>query len=165
MPSRSRSSLCATQRGLARVLVHVQSKRGGKRLGAGAPVGNGNHQKHDKDDINHGGSPSVKISGPQLTRALKAELAVSHMAPISLEYKPLENGESIQRFLEDLITWVLAGKLHHRSASTCRGIVEAWLKVNELKEVERRIGEIEDAYKLLVARHPELRHPPEAVTP
>jgi hypothetical protein len=114
-------------------------------------------RKHVESVITGGGSPSVKISGPQLIRALKAELGGSRTTPITLDYKPLESGESIERFLGDLIAWVLAGKLHHRSASTCRGIVEAWLKASDLKELEKRIAEIEEGYKIFMMQHPELR--------
>jgi len=49
----------------------------------------------------------------------------------------------MHRFLNDLITWTLQGKIWHRQAGVCRGIIETALRVEGYEEVEGKMDEIE----------------------
>ncbi|MGA3404418.1 MAG: hypothetical protein ABSD49_01650 [Candidatus Bathyarchaeia archaeon] len=48
------------------------------------------------------------------------------------------------RFLNDLITWTLQGKIWHRQASVCRSIIEMCLRVEGFEEAEGKLDEIEE---------------------
>lgn len=66
--------------------------------------------------------------------------------PQKLDYDPFENPANTKRLLLDLVTWVLAGKIHHRLAGTIRTLIGMWVKVDEyekLPELEKRIQALE----------------------
>jgi len=51
----------------------------------------------------------------------------------------------MKRLLADLTTWILAGRIHHRQASACRALVQAWIGVDEhqrLDSLEKRIEQL-----------------------
>jgi hypothetical protein len=68
--------------------------------------------------------------------------------PQTLDYDPFESPANTKRLLLDLVTWVLAGKIHHRLAGTIRTLIGMWVKVDEyekLPEIEKRLAELEKA--------------------
>ena len=51
----------------------------------------------------------------------------------------------MKRLLHDLTLWVLSGRLFHRQASTVRGLIQQWIRVDEhsrLDEIDERHGRI-----------------------
>jgi len=88
-----------------------------------------------------GGSPS------SLTE-VEARLRLRSLMPQTLDYDPFESPANTKRLLLDLVTWVLAGKIHHRLAGTIRTLIGMWVKVDEyekLPEIEKRLAELEKA--------------------
>ena len=83
--------------------------------------------------------------------------------PVFLDYDPLKDGENIQRFLSDLVRWVLSGRLKSRQASTCRGIVETWLHAADLPELRAKMEEMEDTITRLRTRYPDAFRTPEEI--
>ena len=68
------------------------------------------------------------------------------MMPQTLTYDPFESPANTKKLLFDLVTWVLAGKIHHRLAGTIRNLVGMWVKVDEhekLVEIEERLTKLE----------------------
>ena len=57
--------------------------------------------------------------------------------PIVLTYEPLADTKSMKRLLGDLTKWVLERKIHHRLASTCRGLIETFIELDEHERVDR----------------------------
>lgn len=62
--------------------------------------------------------------------------------PVKLTYDPLESGANMHRFLGDLVMWTLQGRIWHRQAGVCRGIIETCLRVEGFQELEGKINEI-----------------------
>ena len=62
---------------------------------------------------------------------------------MKLDYDPLESGENMRKFLGDLLTWILDGRIWHRQAAACRGIIETALTVAGYAEVRGKIDEIQ----------------------
>ncbi len=78
---------------------------------------------------------------------LKTRLRLRSLMPQVLDYDPFLNPENTKRLLLDLVTWVLAGKIHHRLAGTIRNLIGMWVRVDEymkLPELEKRIKSLED---------------------
>ena len=68
------------------------------------------------------------------------------MLPVTLDYEPFASPGNMKRLLADLTTWILAGRIHHRQASACRALVQAWIGVDEhevLPQLEKRIEQLE----------------------
>lgn len=77
---------------------------------------------------------------------LERRLRVRSLMPQTLSYDPFENPANTKRLLLDLVTWTLAGKIHHRLAGTIRNLIGMWVRVDEyekLPEIERRLTELE----------------------
>ena len=78
---------------------------------------------------------------------VEAKLRIRSMLPIeNIGYDPFADSSSMKKFLADLVAWVLAGRIFHRQASVCRGLVQQWIRVDEhekLDEIERRLTELE----------------------
>lgn len=73
-------------------------------------------------------------------------MRVRALMPQTLSYDPFESPENTKQLLFDLVTWVLAGKIHHRLAGTIRNLIGMWVKVDEyekLPELEKRIEALE----------------------
>jgi hypothetical protein len=88
-----------------------------------------------------GKSPSSSSLGE-----VEARLRLRSLMPQTLDYDPFENPANTKRLLLDLVTWVLAGKIHHRLAGTIRNLIGMWVKVDEyekLPELQKRIEALE----------------------
>jgi hypothetical protein len=106
--------------------------------------------------ISRGGSPSRPSE-------IETKLRIRSMLPIELAYDPFDPVDNVQRFLKDLLSWLLAGKLNHRTVTAARGVIETFLHAANLPEVERRMEEIEAQYQLLRARYPDAFKPSDQV--
>lgn len=56
----------------------------------------------------------------------------------------------MKRLLGDLTHWILEKRIHHRAASACRGLMQAWIRVDEherLDLLEARVTAIEKTSK------------------
>jgi len=89
-----------------------------------------------------GGSPS----GAPLSE-VERKIRIRSLLPVTLEYEPFASPVNMKRLLADLTTWILAGRIHHRQASACRALVQAWIGVDE----HERFDKIEDRVKALEA--------------
>jgi len=70
--------------------------------------------------------------------------------PIVLTYEPLADVKSMKRLLADLTKWTLQRKIHHRLASTCRGLIETFIELDEHERydlLDARIAAIEKGMK------------------
>jgi hypothetical protein len=70
------------------------------------------------------------------------------LMPQTLDYDPFESSANTKRLLLDLVTWTLAGKIHHRLASTIRNLVGMYIRIDEhekLDAIEQRLTELEKA--------------------
>jgi hypothetical protein len=70
------------------------------------------------------------------------------MLPIELDYDPFLGPENMKKLISDLTVWVLSGRVFHRQASTVRGLIQQWIKLDEhqkLDGLERRLSELEQA--------------------
>jgi hypothetical protein len=76
------------------------------------------------------------------------KLRIRSMLPVTLDYSPFESPANMKRLLADLAVWILAGRIHHRQASACRALVQAWIGVDEherLDKIEERVRMLEGA--------------------
>jgi len=65
-----------------------------------------------------------------------------------LTYDPFESPANTKRLLLDLVTWVLAGKIHHRLAGTIRNLIGMAIRVDEYEKIatlEQRVRALEEA--------------------
>ena len=70
------------------------------------------------------------------------------MLPIELDYDPFSTPENMKKLLGDLTIWVLSGRVFHRQASTVRGLIQQWIRLDEhekLDAIEQRLSELEKA--------------------
>lgn len=92
------------------------------------------------------GDTSHLKSNTRESRSRRVGSVLSGGTPIVLTYEPLADTKSMKRLLADLTKWVLQRKIHHRLASTCRGLIETFIELDEherLDDLERRIKELE----------------------
>lgn len=93
-----------------------------------------------------GGSPrGGNVSGSSVGE-VEVRLRLRSLMPQTLDYDPFESPGNTKRLLLDLVTWVLAGKIHHRLAGTIRNLIGMWVKVDEyekLPELEKRVEALE----------------------
>lgn len=90
-------------------------------------------------------SPGRVRKSPLLSE-VEARLRVRSLMPQTLDYDPFANGANTKRLLFDLVTWTLAGKIHHRLAGTIRNLIGMYIKVDEharLDSIEQRLSELE----------------------
>jgi hypothetical protein len=76
------------------------------------------------------------------------KLRIRSMLPVTLDYEPFASPVNMKRLLADLTIWILAGRIHHRQASACRALVQAWIGVDEherLDGIEQRVKELEES--------------------
>jgi hypothetical protein len=67
---------------------------------------------------------------------------------IVLDYDPLDRPEDMQRFLHDLISWTLSGRIRARQASVCRSIVATQIELVEgYREMVQHIEDINQTLK------------------
>ena len=65
-------------------------------------------------------------------------------APIRLDYDPLDNAESMHKFLNQLIGWTLSGRIKPRVAATCRAVLATSLDVQGYGELAKKANEIDE---------------------
>jgi hypothetical protein len=77
---------------------------------------------------------------------VERRIRVRSLLPVQLDYDPFQDAESMKRLLHDLTLWVLSGRLFHRQASTVRGLIQQWIRVDEhsrLDEIDERLRKME----------------------
>ena len=97
--------------------------------------------------MERGGSPH---RGNVSLGEVEARLKLRSLMPQTLSYDPFESPANTKRLLLDLVTWTLAGKIHHRLAGTIRNLIGMYIKVDEherLDSIEERLGELEEKGK------------------
>jgi len=106
--------------------------------------------KKQKRGVSKGpGATSVSSGGPPSGERMvevERKLRIRSMLPVTLEYEPFASPANMKRLLADLATWILAGRIHHRQASACRALVQAWIGVDEherLDTIEERVKTLE----------------------
>jgi hypothetical protein len=70
-----------------------------------------------------------------------------------LDYDPYESPKMMKKLVHDLTLGVLEGRLAHRVASACRGLLRTWIDVDlheKVPELERRVSELERAREVRV---------------
>ena len=80
---------------------------------------------------------------PRLRRRTYGKDRKRRGGPIpALSYDPLDTAENMHKFLNQLITWTLSGRIRPRQASVCRAILATSLDVEGYGELEGKIDEI-----------------------
>jgi hypothetical protein len=112
----------------------------------------------------HPGDPDLKTRTTHKRRTYdKGAKRRGGPMPVKLSYDPLESGANMHRFLGDLITWTLQGKIWHRQAGVCRGIIETCLRVEGYEEVEGKMNEIEEELAATKNLHQQMERGPDEI--
>jgi hypothetical protein len=93
-------------------------------------------------------SPVLRVSGPQLLRALRGGQPGNRNAVKSLPWLPsydLRKPEGLRSFLEEVIKAVWTGELGTRAAGSLSGSLRLMFELCELPDLEKRISAIERA--------------------
>jgi hypothetical protein len=95
---------------------------------------------------NESSKPVLRISGPQLIRALRGGQPGNHNAAKTLEWLDsydLSTPAGLDLFMQEVVRRVWCGDLGTRAASSINGTLRLLLEHMTLPSLERRISELE----------------------